>query len=167
MSTQFIPAGAGGAPTVGGAIPPKPTSTTLTMSQMATTVQPKIDALDKQIDSLAKEIGPASGRWNEFMVGKAGADNPQFASLLTNLDAVTSAIVRTHFGGKSAEGYIKEIQGSLRAAQSPADLKARLRAWAGWIGSYAEMTGANSAARTGKAETASATKWNPVTGRYE
>lgn len=138
-TTEFMPVGRFGGP--GNVIPPKPTSTTLTMSQMAKTIEPQIDRYNKEIDAIADRMGPAVGRWNDFMTGKVGADDPKFAGFLSDTDALASAITRTHFGASGGQQYIDDMKKSFRASQSPEDLKARVANWNQWIAGYAAMTG--------------------------
>lgn len=143
VSVKFVGAEQGGAPLEesGGVIPPKPTSTSLTMAQMATTVTPEIQRVSKEVDTTAAALGPLTGRWNEVMVGKVGVDNPAVAGLQQDLFLLASAVVRTHFGAKGGQEYIQALENYFRLSQSPDDLKARIASSEEWIDRYAGMAG--------------------------
>jgi hypothetical protein len=106
---------------------------------MAQTVQDHIPAIEEEVDSLATSIGPAVGRWNELMVNKGGTDFPEFADLDTTLDLFASAIVRTHFGARGGQEYRQALRKMFSEAQTPEDLKARIRGAGRWIDAYAGM----------------------------
>jgi hypothetical protein len=143
VTTKFIPANAGGAPLSesGGVIPPKPTATTLTMAQMASSVLPEAKRVTAEIDTLKSQLGPAVGQWNEMMVGKIGVNNPKVAMLQTDLKLLASAIVRTHFGGRGGQEYVAGMENYFRLAQSPEDLKARIASANEWLTTYSGMAG--------------------------
>lgn len=114
-----------------------PTNQMRNMGEMATTVQPQMDAVMSEVQQLASQLGPAVGRWNQLMVNKGGADHPEFAGLDTDLDLLASAIVRTHFGARGGQGYREELRKQFGEAQSPQDLIARIQHAEGWIKGYA------------------------------
>jgi len=141
---QGMPGGAISAryvPSPAGAIPPKPTATTLTMQQMATTVLPEAQRVTSEIDSVSKELGPLAGRWNEVMVGKVGVDKPAVAKLQMDLTLLASAVTRTHFGARGGQEYIAAMEKYFRLAQSPEDLKARIASADDWLTTYSKMAG--------------------------
>jgi len=156
VNMKFLNAGAGGAPLPGGVIPPKPTGTTLTMAQMASTVLPEMKRVSDEVDTVASQLGPAVGRWNEFMTGKLGAANPQMAHLQTDLKLLSSAIVRTHFGGRGGQEYIDGLEQYFRLAQSPENLKARISAANEWLDTYAGMAGGTTTTQSKPESTSSA-----------
>jgi hypothetical protein len=117
------------------------TSTTRTMSEMASTVLPQLDSVKGEIKQLADSVGPAVGRWNQLMVNKGGADFPEFAGLDTDLDLLASAIVRTHFGARGGQEYRQELRKMFGEAQSPEDLMNRLDHADSWIMGYARAGG--------------------------
>ena len=115
----------------------KVTNTTRSMAEMARTVQPQIEVVKGKIHSLADSLGPAAGRWNELMVNKGGTDYPEFAGLDQDLDLLSSAIVRTHFGARGGQQYREALRKNFGEAQSPEDLLARIDSASGWIQGYA------------------------------
>lgn len=120
------------------------TATSRTMAQMAQTVEPQLALVGKEVDDIANQIGPGAGRWNDWWVNKAGIDDPAFAALDTDLDLLSSAIVRTHFGARGGIEYQKALKKRFTSAQSPADLKARIAHAGTWIEGYAKMAGPTS-----------------------
>lgn len=101
-----------------------PTTTTRTRGQQAADVMDNFDQAEQQITELAPELGPLAGRWNDFLTGKVGADNPKFAALRANLDLLKGAYSRFHLNTEM--GY-KTFGDLLNAAQSPENLLASLR----------------------------------------
>lgn len=118
-----------------------PTSQMRNMGEMAATIQPQMDLVKQEVRSLAQSLGPAVGRWNQFMVNNGGTDYPEFAGLDTDLDLLASAIVRTHFGARGGQGYREELRKHFGEAQSPEDLINRIQHAEGWIKGYAAAGG--------------------------
>jgi hypothetical protein len=114
------------------------TNTTRSMAEMARTVQPQIEKVQKEVTDLAASLGPAVGRWNDYMTNKGGADFPAFAGLDQDLDLLASAVVRTHFGARGGQGYREALRKNFGEAQSPEDLLARINAASSWIQGYAQ-----------------------------
>lgn len=133
-----IPAGA--APQTASGVNAVNTPTTQTRAQAETAgpVAQRGRDIKTQIDTLASSLGPAVGRWNQFMVNKGGVDYPEFAKLDTNLDLLASAITRTHFGARGGQEYRKELRKHLGEAQSPEDLKARIDGANEWLDVYSK-----------------------------
>ena len=145
--TKAIPVGPGstvpqGAQTAAGVnAVSTPTAATRTMGEMAATVQPQMDNVINEVQQLAGSLGPSVGRWNQLMVNKGGTDFPEFAGLDTDLDLLSSAIVRTHFGARGGQGYREELRKQFGEAQSPEDLINRIQHAEGWIKGYAAAAG--------------------------
>lgn len=117
--------------------PNTPTTQTKNQAQSAATVQKVIPQLTSEIDQLATKIGPGAGRWNNFWVNKAGANDPAYSKLDTELDLYASALVRTHFGARGGQEYRQELRKQFSQAQSPEDLKARIQGADTWLRQYA------------------------------
>ena len=148
----------------GVSIPPKPTSQTQNMAQMAQTVLPMANNLIAEVGQLKGSIGPAVGRWNQLMVNKGGKDFPEFAGLDTDLDLFASALVRTHFGARGGQGYREELKKQFNEAQSPEDLINRIQHADEWIKGYANMGGRGAPPQTtgGGAAPAGGKKGDPL-----
>ena len=60
-----------------------PTTQQRTAAGRAATVVAMAPEVLSEIDRLGPSLGPIAGRWNDFMQGKVGMDNPEFAGLRT------------------------------------------------------------------------------------
>jgi hypothetical protein len=125
----------------GQSMPVKPTSSMLTMGQMAQTIQAQVPQIKNEIDAISDKIGPAAGRWNNFWVKKAGADDPAYASLDMGLQLYATALGKAHFGASMPEGFVNDMMRDFGLAQSPADLKARIDAAQRYVNEYATHSG--------------------------
>lgn len=93
-----------------------------------------------EIDRLKDKLGPVSGRWNEFMQGKVGADNPEFAGLRADLLMVSSAIALAHARGRLPENLREEFDHAINAPQQdPENLKAVLNHIQPWLQKASKM----------------------------
>jgi len=122
---QELPPGAM-SPTQAGAVN-EGTSTTRTMVESAPKVLGFIDRIEPLIDKQVASLGPAAGRWNEFMTGKVGAPNPEFAKLRTDYGLLQTLLMRMHVGARGGEYIMKHFSDLLSyAGQSPENMKAAL-----------------------------------------
>ena len=111
---------------IGLSMPEAPTSSTRSRGQFAESgVSDQIPGLKQEINSMRDQLGPVSGRWNEFMAGKVGANNPKFVGLRTGLDNLATAWMRLH---ANSEGARQEFENMLSRAKTPDDLIATLDA---------------------------------------
>ena len=131
----------GGAGGVGGVIPPKPTSSMLTMGQMAQTIQAQVPALKQEVADLGDKIGATGGRWNDFWVKKAGINDPAYAGVDQDLQLYATALGKAHFGASMPEGFVKDMMHDFSMAQSPEDLQSRIDHAEGWVNGYAARVG--------------------------
>lgn len=120
---------AGGAPRLPGQIDlgPKVTSTTKTMIEAAPKVRDFVTRIRTLVNQQRAQLGPAAGRWNEFMTGKVGAPNPQFARLRTDTSLLQTLLMRMHAGARGSQylmAHFKELMDSGR--QSPENLLAAI-----------------------------------------
>lgn len=135
------PAAAAAAGGEGGTIPPKPTSSMLTMGQMAQTIQQQVPQLKQEIADLGDKVGAAPGRWNDFWVKKVGKDDPAYAGVDQDLQLYATALGKAHFGASMPEGFVKDMMKDFSLAQSPADLQSRVDHAEGWVNGYAARVG--------------------------
>jgi len=105
-----------------------PTSVTRTMAQFSKLLEPQMKDAIKQVDQIAKEIGPGAGRWNELWVNKAGLNDPKFAALNTQLKLLATGVIKAHNQGRINEKWLEALEKDFGAAQSPENLKARITA---------------------------------------
>lgn len=146
-SVSDINGAAPGAPSLSAAeggssvIPPKPTSSVMSRGQVAQTILPQIPVIQKEVETLASKIGPGAGRWTDFWVNKAGANDPAFAGLNQDLQLYATAIGLAHFGASMPEGFVKDMMNDFGTAQSPEDLQSRIEHAQGWVQGYASRVG--------------------------
>ena len=87
-----------------------------------------------RIDAIAPKLGPIEGRWNEFMQGKIGADDPDFAALRSDLLMMSSAVALAHAQGRLPENLREEFDHAINAPkQTPQNLKATITTMLPWL----------------------------------
>lgn len=111
-----------------------PTMTQRTAAGRAQTVVEMAPEVMGRIDKLAPKIGAISGRWNEFMQGKVGMDDPEFAGLRSDLLMMSSAVALAHAQGRLPENLREEFDHAINAPnQTPENLKATINAMLPWL----------------------------------
>ena len=126
--------------TMGWKSPSMPTSSIKTQGQQAEdlsvlfkTVSNKIDQLDK-----AGKLGPLAGRINEFMTGKVGADDPEFAELRALGSLTASGMLKAHFGSRGGQQMYQHFEDLFNTGKMTAgDLKAALGGFETFMDKYA------------------------------
>lgn len=104
-----------------------PDSSTRTMVANAPGVIDLANRVNQLIDQQVQSLGPAAGRWNEFMSGRIGAPNPQFRQLQTDVKLLKTKLMRMHVGARGGEYIMKSFDDMLDAGKdSPENLKAAL-----------------------------------------
>lgn len=93
-----------------------------------------------EVDELKDSLGPVAGRWNEFMQGKVGTDNPAFAGLRADLLMLSSAVALAHARGRLPENLREEFDSMINAPQQdPENIKAVLGHILPWMQNVAKM----------------------------
>jgi hypothetical protein len=117
---------AGGAVTAGGMNSANtPTAQMRNTAQRAELVHAMTPELLQNIDSNASQLGPVMGHWNDFMQGKVGLDNPNFAQLRADLLLYSSSVALAHAQGRLPENLREEFDHMINSPkQSPENLKA-------------------------------------------
>ena len=111
-----------------------PTMTQRTAAGRAGTVLEMAPEVLARIDANAKLLGPLMGRWDQFMQGKVGMDNPEFAALRSDLLMMSSAVALFHAQGRLPENLRQEFDNAINAPkQTPANLKATITAMLPWL----------------------------------
>lgn len=89
--------------------------------------------LISEIQQNAAALGPVAGRWNEFMQGKVGTDNPQMAGIRADLLMMSSAVALMHARGRLPENLREEFDQAINAPkQTPENLIATLNHINAW-----------------------------------
>ena len=95
-----------------------------------------------QIDQMKDALGPVAGRWNEFMQGKVGMDNPQMADLRANLLMYSSAVALMHARGRLPENLREEFDHAINAPKQTAEnLKAVITRIDKWTADNMQVMG--------------------------
>lgn len=119
-----------------------PTAQQRNMGEMAASVIPQAQRTVDEINAMRDKLGSAMGRANGFLINKIGKNDPDFSGLDTDLDLLSSAIVRTHFGARGGQAYQAALKKQFSEAQSPDDLISRIQHADSWLRGYAEAGGA-------------------------
>jgi hypothetical protein len=102
-----------------------PTTQMRNVGAQASLVHEQTPMMLQEIDRLAPLLGPVAGRWNEFMQGKVGMDNPDMAGLRSDLLMYSSAVALMHARGRLPENLREEFDHAINAPkQTPENLKA-------------------------------------------
>jgi hypothetical protein len=111
-----------------------PTMTQRTAAGRAGTVIEMAPEIMGRLDSMKDKIGPLMGRWDQFMQGKVGLDNPDFAALRSDLLMMSSAVALAHAQGRLPENLRQEFDHAINAPRQSADnLKATITTMLPWL----------------------------------
>ncbi len=118
----------------------RPTTQERNVSDQAKMASTGIPGTIKEIQDLKDELGPISGRWNEFTQGKVGMDNPRFAGLRADLLMLSSAVALAHARGRLPENLREEFDRAINAPkQTPENLIATLQHIQPWLDRASKM----------------------------
>jgi hypothetical protein len=121
-----------------------PTMTQRTAAGRAGTVVEMAPEVMGRIDSMKDKLGPVFGRWNEFMQGKVGLDNPDFAALRADLLMMSSAVALAHAQGRLPENLRQEFDHAINSPkQTPENLKAIITTIVPWLKKMQEQVHPN------------------------
>lgn len=104
----------------GGGVAEKPDPLTASSKQLGETAHvliPKMDTVLKRLEdpAFAERLGPAVGRWNEFMAGKVGAGDPEFAALRATIGLLQTGTMRAHVGARGGAAMMQKFEGLFNA----------------------------------------------------
>lgn len=94
-----------------------PTTQQRTAAGRAQTVLEMAPSVIGEVQRLAPKLGPIAGRWNDFMQGKVGMDDPDFAGLRTDMVMFSSAVALAHAQGRLPENLRQEFDHMINAPQ--------------------------------------------------
>jgi hypothetical protein len=128
-----------------------PTMQQRTAAGRAQTVVDMAPEVLARIDTMAPKLGPIEGRWNEFMQGKIGADDPDFAALRSDLLMMSSAVALAHAQGRLPENLRLEFDNAINSPkQTPANLKATIQTMLPWLQKMQNQGKPNSQSQDGE-----------------
>lgn len=111
-----------------------PTTQMRNTAQRAELVHSMVPEVISDIDKNADQLGPMMGRWNDFMQGKVGSDNPSFAQLRADLLLMSSSVALAHAQGRLPENLRAEFDHIINSPkQTPENLKATLTEIDKWM----------------------------------
>lgn len=64
-----------------------------------------VDKLDA-----AGKLGPLAGRWNDFMAGKFGAGDPDYAALRAKMGLSTTLLMQAHVGSRGGSALLEHFE---------------------------------------------------------
>jgi hypothetical protein len=104
---------------IGTRMPEAPTGATRTRGQQAEALLQQLPSLEQQIKQLDAEgkLGPIAGRWNEFLVGRIGTNDPDVAGFRANLAAFVSGISKAHL---NTEQGVRDFENAIGGPKATA-----------------------------------------------
>lgn len=102
-------------------LPQKPTTQ---MRNVGAQAQVAVDGIPGVVDEITRmkdSLGPIVGRWNDFIQGKVGTENPEFAGLRADLLMLSSAVALAHARGRLPENLREEFDQMINAPKQTAD----------------------------------------------
>jgi hypothetical protein len=145
-----------------------PTMQQRTAAGRAATVVAMAPEVLGRIDSMASKLGPVEGRWNDFMQGKVGMDDPDFAALRSDLLMMSSAVALAHAQGRLPENLREEFDHAINAPkQTPQNLKATIQTMLPWLQKMQEQGHPQNGGAPQGGNEPKVLKFNQATGRLE
>lgn len=97
---------------------------TKTMIEAAPSVKYFTGQLRQALSKVA--AGPFASRFQEASAGKIGASDPDWITYRTELNLLTSQLVKMHFGSRGGQAFLSEFQQMLNSAFTPDNMNAAL-----------------------------------------
>jgi len=120
----------------------KLTTTNQAMAEIAHSLIGKFDRAMVKLEDprIAAKFGPAMGRFQEFMAGKVGAADPDFAELRSTLSLLLTGTMRAHFGARGGQQMYDHFVDLLNSGRMDAPtLLASMRGLRDFMKGYEEM----------------------------
>ena len=125
----------------GGADVNRMTSANRQLGETSSILIPKIDKVIEELSNpeIAKNLGPLMGRWNEFMTGKIGSNDPKLSNLRSTLALIQTGAMRAHVGARGSGELLKKFEGLVNGKQMDAQtLAGSLTGIRDFLSGYAE-----------------------------
>ena len=99
------------------------TAATRQLGETADSILPKIDTTIKKLDDpkFKANLGPVMGRWNEFLTGKVGTNDPDLAQLRATIGLIQTGTMRAHVGARGSAGLLEKFEGLADSTKMDAD----------------------------------------------
>jgi hypothetical protein len=153
--------------TLGWKSPAMPTSNIKTQAQQAKDLTNIFDEVTDEIKQAQKDgkLGPVSGRLNEIMTGKVGADDPEFAKLRALGSLTASGMLKAHFGARGGQQMYGHFEDLFNTGKMTAgDLLGAMDGFKVFMNNYA---GRVKTVRDKNAAPKATHRFNPTTGKIE
>ena len=95
-----------------------PTTTQRNVAGQAQLVHEQLPEVLQNIDKMKGKLGPIEGRWNDFMQGKVGMDDQDFAALRADLLMTSSAVALMHARGRLPENLREEFDHAMKCPEA-------------------------------------------------
>ena len=153
----------------------RPTTGARDRAAFAETLREHIPDIKDQLKILDAQgkLGPIAGRWNDFLTGKIGADDPGYMALRTAISAMTTGLMVPHVGARGGVQLIKKFEAQLNAGKmTRGNLEAALGEWDKFLEGYSrlpeiQLEQSRKWRGVGGAASQATHRWNPATGRVE
>jgi len=120
----------------------RPTTAARDRASFAESLREHIPDIKEQIDTLDRQgkLGAIAGRWNEFMTGTVGADDPDIAQLRTSIGLIQTGMMVPHVGARGGVQLIKKFEGLVNSGRmSAGNMKAALGEMDKFLEGYARL----------------------------
>ena len=139
--------------------------------EMAGSVAAHIPGIIQEINELdAKgKLGPLAGRWSAFTTTGVGAgDDPEYATLYSDISLVKSGLSKVHFGARGGQMALERFDKMLNAEKMDKEtMLGALKSISPWLEGYAKMGGAEVQGETPAPALKPTHRYNPSTGQIE
>lgn len=127
--------------TLGWKSPAMPVQSIKQQAQQAQDMLTLFKSVEKEIQSAkgAGKLGPLAGRLNEYMTGRVGADDPQFAKLRALGSLTASGMLKAHFGARGGQEMYKHFEDLFNTGRmTPDDLVGAMDGFKTFMTTYAD-----------------------------
>ena len=124
--------------------------------QLGETARAILPTFDKWIARLGdpkytEMLGPIMSRWKDFMAGKVGSADPEFAYLRTQIALLQTGTMRAHVGARGGQGLLAKFESLFNADKMDAPtLQASLAGVRDFLTQYKDEVFPNEAGGQGK-----------------
>jgi hypothetical protein len=123
-----------------------PTQAMKTSAYRANTALAGIPDVINDVDRMKDKLGPVMGRWNDFLQGKVGGNDPDFAGLRADMTMLSTAVTLAHAQGRMSDSLKEDFSAMLnQPKQTPENIKAILGKVQTWMQRQANVNAPNAA----------------------
>ena len=130
-----------------------PTAATRQLGETARAILPTFDKWIARLGDpkYTEMLGPIMSRWKDFMAGKVGSADPEFAYLRTQIALLQTGTMRAHVGARGGQGLLAKFESLFNADKMDAPtLQASLAGVRDFLTQYKDEVFPNEAGGQGK-----------------